>query len=68
MLDIDEFERGWPRMLMEADTAWGPSPDRRRCLGIGGCLDTFEGLKMSYPKTSADRERELQSIRKELTK
>ena len=31
-------------------------------------LDTFEGLKMSYPKTSADREHELQSIRKELTK
>ena len=31
-------------------------------------LDTFEGLKMSYPRTSADRERELHSIRKELTK
>ena len=31
-------------------------------------LDTFEGLKMSYPKTSAERERELQSIRKELAK
>ncbi len=31
-------------------------------------LDTFEGLKMSYPKASADRERELQSIRNELTK
>jgi polyphosphate kinase 2 (PPK2 family) len=30
-------------------------------------LDTFEGLKMNYPKTSADRERELHSIRKELT-
>ena len=31
-------------------------------------LDTLEGLKMSYPKTSAERERELQSIRKELAK
>ena len=31
-------------------------------------LDTFEGLKMSYPKMSAERERELQSIRKELAK
>jgi PPK2 family polyphosphate:nucleotide phosphotransferase len=31
-------------------------------------LDTFEGLKMSYPKTTADRERELHAIRKELTK
>jgi hypothetical protein len=31
-------------------------------------LDTFEGLKMSYPRTSANRERELHAIRKELTK
>ena len=31
-------------------------------------LDTFEGLKMSYPKTSPQRESELQSIRKRLEK
>jgi PPK2 family polyphosphate:nucleotide phosphotransferase len=31
-------------------------------------LDTFEGLKMNYPKTSAKRRRELLSIRKRLTK
>ena len=31
-------------------------------------LDTFAGLKMSYPKTSAEREQELQSIRKRLAK
>ena len=31
-------------------------------------LDTFEELKMSYPKTSAKRRRELLSIRKELAK
>ena len=31
-------------------------------------LDTFEGLNMSYPKTSAKREIELQSFRKELAK
>ena len=31
-------------------------------------LDTFEGLKMAYPKTSAKRRRELLSIRKELAK
>ena len=30
-------------------------------------LDTFEGLEMSYPKASPDRERELQSIRKQLS-
>lgn len=29
-------------------------------------LDTFEGLKMSYPKTSAERREELLSIRKQL--
>jgi PPK2 family polyphosphate:nucleotide phosphotransferase len=31
-------------------------------------LDTFEELKMTYPKTSAQRRRELLSIRKQLTK
>jgi PPK2 family polyphosphate:nucleotide phosphotransferase len=31
-------------------------------------LDTFEGLQMSYPKTSPAREKELQSIRKRLEK
>ena len=31
-------------------------------------LDTLEGLKMAYPKTSAERRQELQSIRKQLAK
>ena len=31
-------------------------------------LDTFDGLKMSYPKMSQDREKEFQAIRKELAK
>ena len=31
-------------------------------------LDTLDGLKMTYPKTSAKRRRELQSIRKRLAK
>jgi len=31
-------------------------------------LDTFEGLKMTYPKTSAKRRKELQSIWKRLAK
>ena len=31
-------------------------------------LDTFEGLAMSYPKTDAKRETELQAFRKALTK
>ena len=29
-------------------------------------LDTFEGLKMTYPKTTAARQKELRSIRKQL--
>ena len=31
-------------------------------------LDAFEGLKMTYPKTSAKRRRELRSLRKQLMK
>jgi polyphosphate kinase 2 (PPK2 family) len=31
-------------------------------------LDTLEGLKMTYPKTSAERRRELLSIRRQLAK
>jgi len=31
-------------------------------------LDTLEGLKLVYPKTSAERRQELQSIRKQLAK
>ena len=31
-------------------------------------LDTFEGLKMTYPKTTAERRQELQLIRKRLAK
>jgi PPK2 family polyphosphate:nucleotide phosphotransferase len=31
-------------------------------------LETFEGLKMTYPKTNAKRRQELQSIRKQLTR
>jgi hypothetical protein len=31
-------------------------------------LDTLEGLKMTYPNSSAKRRQELQSIRKRLAK
>jgi hypothetical protein len=31
-------------------------------------LDTLKGLKMAYPKTTAKRRRELEAIRKLLTK
>jgi acetone carboxylase gamma subunit len=31
-------------------------------------LDTFEGLEMTYPKSSAKRRKELQVIRKQLAK
>jgi precorrin-2 methylase len=31
-------------------------------------LDTIEGLDLAYPKTTPERRRELESIRKQLTK
>ena len=31
-------------------------------------LDTFDGLEMSYPKSSAERDQELEAIRERLTK
>jgi hypothetical protein len=31
-------------------------------------LDTLEGLKMAYPKTTAKRRKELQAIRRQLSR
>jgi PPK2 family polyphosphate:nucleotide phosphotransferase len=47
-----------------------PADDKEnaRLIVSGIVLDTFEGLKMTYPKTSAKRRRELLSIRKQLAK
>jgi len=47
-----------------------PADDKEnaRLIVSGIVLDTFEGLKMTYPKTDAKRRRELLSIRKRLAK
>jgi polyphosphate kinase 2 (PPK2 family) len=39
-----------------------------RLIGSQIVFDSFEEPKMSYPKTSAKRQRELQSIRKQLAR
>jgi PPK2 family polyphosphate:nucleotide phosphotransferase len=54
------------------DTPWYvvPADDKENARLIVSriILDTFDALKMAYPKTSAKRRRELQAIRKQLTK
>ena len=54
------------------DTPWYvvPADDKENARLIVSriILDTFDGLKMAYPKTSAKRRQELLSIRKQLAK
>ena len=54
------------------DTPWYvvPADDKENARLIVSriVVDTFDGLKMAYPKTSAKRRRELLSIRKQLAK
>jgi Polyphosphate kinase 2 (PPK2) len=54
------------------DTPWYivPADDKENARLIVSqiVLDTLEELKMTYPKTSAKRRRELLSIRKQLAK
>jgi polyphosphate kinase 2 (PPK2 family) len=47
-----------------------PADDKRNCRLIVSqiVVDTLEGLKMSYPKTGAERRRELLSIRRRLVR
>ncbi len=52
-----------PRYVVPAD---GKENARRIVSQI--VLDTFDGLKMTYPKTDAKRRRELQLIRERLVK
>ena len=57
---------------MTRDAPWYvvPADDKEnaRLIVSGIVFDTFDGLKMTYPKTSAKRRRELQSIREQLAK
>jgi len=79
----DIQERGFWKQYMQAyeeclsatstnDAPWYivPADDKEnaRLIVSRVILDTLEGLKMSYPKTSAVRRRELKLIRKRLTK
>jgi len=47
-----------------------PADDKEnaRLIVSQNVLDTLEGLNMAYPKTSAERHKELQAIRDQLTK
>jgi PPK2 family polyphosphate:nucleotide phosphotransferase len=79
----DIAERGFWKQYMKAyekclgatstrDAPWYvvPADDKENARLIVSriVLDTLEGLKMTYPKTSTKRRRELQSIRKQLAK
>ena len=54
------------------DAPWYVVPaddkDNARLIVSQIVVDTLAGLKMSYPKTTAKRRRELQAIRKRLAK
>jgi PPK2 family polyphosphate:nucleotide phosphotransferase len=54
------------------DSPWYvvPADDKENTRLIVSCivLDTLEGLKMTYPKTNAERRQELRAIRKQLAK
>jgi PPK2 family polyphosphate:nucleotide phosphotransferase len=81
LADIEE-RKFWPRYLTAfeecisatstTDSPWYIVPaddkDNARLIVSQIVLDTFEGLKMAYPKTSAARRRELLAIRKQLAK
>ena len=79
----DVAERGFWKQYMKAyekclsatstrDAPWYvvPADDKENARLIVSriVVDTFEGLKMTFPQTSAKRRRELQSIRKRLSK
>lgn len=60
------------RTTSTSDSPWYvvPADDKENARLIVSqiVLDTFDGLKMSYPKTGAKRRQELQTIRKRLAK
>ena len=71
----DDYAEAYEECLSETSTSEAPwyvvpadDKENARLIVSQILLDTFEGLEMSYPKTSAEREQELQSIRKQLMK
>ena len=45
-----------------------PADDKENARRVQNCPRSFEALKMTYPKTSAKRRRELRLIRRRLAK
>ena len=71
----DDYAEAYAECLSETSTSEAPwyvvpadDKENARLIVSQIVLDTFDGLEMSYPKTSAEREQELQLIRKQLTK
>ena len=71
----DDYAKAYEECLSETSTdeaPWyvAPADDKENARLIVSqiLVDTLEGLDMSYPKTSAKREIELQAFRKSLTK
>ena len=71
----DDYAEAYAECLSETSTSAAPwyvvpadDKENARLIVSQIVLDTFDGLKMSYPKSSAEREEELKSIRKQLTK
>ena len=61
-----------PQRHKHSDAPWYvvPADDKENARLIVSqiVLDTFEGLEMTYPKSSAKRRKKLQVIRKQLAK
>jgi PPK2 family polyphosphate:nucleotide phosphotransferase len=71
----DQYTRAYEECLSATSTVAAPwyvvpadDKENARLIVSKIVLDTFESLKMSYPKSTANRRRELLSIRKRLSK
>jgi polyphosphate kinase 2 (PPK2 family) len=71
----DDYAEAYAECLSETSTREAPwyvvpadDKENARLIVSQIILDTLEGLGMSYPKTDAKREIELQAFRKALTK
>jgi PPK2 family polyphosphate:nucleotide phosphotransferase len=71
----DDYEKAYEHCLSATSTDEAPwyvvpadDKENARLIVSQIVLDTFDALKMSYPKMSPDREKELQTIRRELEK
>jgi hypothetical protein len=62
--------KGWPTSVQPFCTYGVPADDKENARLIVSQMvrDAHNGLKMAYPKTTAERRRELKSIRKHLSR